>query len=156
MGCRADGMSRSWKVAQMGCRATGKSRRWDIAPQMGYRAIEMSRRWDIAQKKCRAKGVNPESAPLFWMRLCPYQGWAPQNRCKQNRGRRIFAKTGKTVPGLVSYPKWVYRPPKTDVLFLLCFPRPDCEAIQIHLPRTLNVSYTLTIYFPNCLLCLDL
>ena len=53
MGCRADGMSRSWKVAQMGCRGYGKSRRWNIA-RLKCRANGMSRKWDIAQLKCRA------------------------------------------------------------------------------------------------------
>ena len=53
MSCRADGMSRNWKVAQRGCRADGMSRSWKVA-QLGFRANGMSRRWDIAQLKCRA------------------------------------------------------------------------------------------------------
>jgi len=75
MGCRADGLSRSWNVAQRGCladgmsrslnaaqfkcRATGISRSWNVA-QMGCHAIEMSRnckvaQMDVAQMGCRTR-----------------------------------------------------------------------------------------------------
>jgi len=57
MGCRAEGMSRNWKVAQMGCRATGMSRKWNIA-QLKCRATEVSRNWNVAQLGCRATEMS--------------------------------------------------------------------------------------------------
>jgi len=57
MGCRADGMSRKWDVAQLGCRAVEMSRNWDVA-QLKCRATEMSRNWEVAQLKWRANKMS--------------------------------------------------------------------------------------------------
>ena len=58
----------------MGCRADGMTRRWDIA-QLKYRAIEKSRNWVVAQMevprlKCRADGIyranNVNPTGVWW------------------------------------------------------------------------------------------
>ena len=46
MGCRADKISRNWKVAEKKCRADG------------CRANRLSRRWGVAQKKVAQMGLT--------------------------------------------------------------------------------------------------
>ena len=50
----ANGLSRSWNVAQMACRAIEMSRSWDVA-QMEYRVVELSRNSNDAQMGCHAR-----------------------------------------------------------------------------------------------------